>query len=248
MRVPPGEYHLRPMGELRLGTSGWSYPEWVGKFYPNGTQPSRMLDFYSRIFRTVEAHSTYRRLPEPAVLERWVSQVPEGFKFVPKVHMGVTHRRDLDGIEERVDGFINSVRGLGPGLGPVLFSLPHQEPDLVRLDRLLNCLPKDGPVAAFDLGPAWAIPTVFDRLDAHGATLVLTDSERAAPPTLNVGPIVYIRLRRERYDRTALESWAERLAHQAAAGLDGFVFLKHDDAGDGPRYARRLAAAVASHG
>ncbi len=235
------------MAELRLGTSGWSYPEWVGRFYPNGTQPGRMLDFYSRIFRTVEAHSTYRKLPQPATLARWTTQVPDGFRFAPKVHMGITHRRDLDGVEERMAAFLEPLTTLGPALGPLLVSLPHQDPDLRRLDRLLAALPRPptGPVAAFDLGPAWFISEVLDRLDAHGATVVLTDSERGEPPVVQVGPMVYVRLRRERYNRTQLEAWGSRLAKEAAGGLETYAFLKHDDSGDGPRYARKLADAVA---
>lgn len=238
------------MADLRLGTSGWSYPEWVGRFYPNGTQPGRMLDFYSRIFRTVEAHSTYRKMPEATTLSRWASQVPEGFRFVPKVHLGITHRRDLDGVEDRLAAFLEALASLGPALGPVLFSLPHQDPDLRRLDRLLGSIPPPpvGPVAAFDLSPAWFIPEVLDRLDAHGATLVLTDSERGEPPVVHVGPLVYVRLRRERYNRTQLEAWGNRLAKETAGGLDAYAFLKHDETGDGPRYARRLAATASRIG
>ena len=232
------------VADLRLGTSGWSYPEWVGRFYPNGTQPGRMLDFYGRIFATVEAHSTYRRAPDISTLVRWRSQVPADFKFAPKVHLAITHRRDLQGVEDRLGAFYQAVSTLGSNLGPLLFSLPYQQPDLDRLDRLLAGLPPGGPQAAFDLAPAWLIPAVFDRLEAHGASVVLTDCERGEPPVLHVGPLVYVRLRRERYDRAQLEAWANRLAAEAAAGFETYAFFKHDDVGDGPRYARRLADAV----
>ena len=234
------------MAQVRVGTSGWSYPEWVGRFYPNGTSPARMLDFYARRFPTVEAHSTYRRLPTPAALERWQAQVPADFKFVPKMHLGVTHRRDLDGLEERVGDFLASVSPLGANLGPVLLSLPHHEPDLTRLDCLLAALAQspDGPRAAFELAPAWNVPAVLDRLDAAGAALVTSDVARPDVAVPDVGPLAYVRLRRDRYNRGELESWAARLAKVQAAGRDAYVFLKHDELGDGPRYARRLAAAL----
>ena len=168
-----------------MGTSGWSYPEWLGRFYPNGTSPARMLGVYAATFATVEAHATYRRLPSVAALERWQTQVPPGFCFAPKAHLGITHRRDLDGVEERVAAFLAAVAPLGPTLGPVLVSLPHLQPDLDRLDRILT--PLTTP-AAFELGPAWDRPDVLERLDAGGATLVVSDTaERPASMIPGVG-------------------------------------------------------------
>ena len=236
------------MAQVRVGTSGWSYPEWVGRFYPNGTSTARMLDFYARRFPTVEAHSTYRRLPTPATLDRWQAQVPADFRFVPKMHLGVTHRRDLDGVEERVGEFLAAVAPLGARLGPVLLSLPHHDPNLDRLDRLLAALPPapGGPPAAFELGPDWNVPAVLDRLGAAGATLVACDTGRPDVAVPDVGPLAYVRLRRDRYNRSELETWAERLAKVRADGRDVYVFLKHDELGDGPRYARRLVAALST--
>jgi uncharacterized protein YecE (DUF72 family) len=236
------------MAEVRTGTSGWSYPEWVGGFYPTGTSPAKMLGIYAETLGTVEAHATYRRLPAAAALERWRDQSPPGFTFVPKAHMGITHRRDLDGVEDRVAAFLAAIAPLDDRLGPVLLSLPHQEPDLDRLDRLLAAFPPppDGPVPAFELGPRWHVEPVLDRLATHGATLAVVDDDtEAAPGPLTVGPVVYLRLRRAEYDDDSLAGWAERLAKQRADGRDGYVFFKHDDRGAGPFYARRLAALVA---
>ncbi|MEA2702271.1 MAG: hypothetical protein QOD63_216 [Actinomycetota bacterium] len=232
---------------MRTGTSGWSYPEWVGSFYPPGTKPARMLGVYAETLGAVEAHATYRRLPAAAALERWRDQVPSTFRFAPKAHMGITHRRDLDGIEDRVAAFLAAVAPLGERVGPVLLSLPHLEPDLGRLDRLLTALPRPpaGPVAAFELGPRWHIGPVLDRLEAHGATLAVVDDDSGgAPGPLSVGPVAYLRLRRAEYDDGSLAAWAERLAKHRADGRDGYVFFKHDDDGAGPAYARWLAALV----
>lgn len=230
---------------MRTGTSGWSYPEWVGDFYPPGTKPAGMLGIYAAALGAVEAHATYRRLPAAAALERWCDQVPPGFRFAPKAHMGITHRRDLDGVEDRVAAFLAAIAPLGDRLGPVLLALPHQEPDLGRLDRLLAALPQPpiGPIAAFELGPRWNVDPVLDRLAAHGATLAVVDDDSDDEPgPLTVGPAFYLRLRRADYDDESLAGWAERLAKHRADGRDGYVFFKHDDRGAGPSYARRLAA------
>ncbi|HJV09540.1 MAG TPA: DUF72 domain-containing protein, partial [Acidimicrobiales bacterium] len=153
------------MGVVRVGTSGWSYPSWVGPFYPAGTPASRMLGAYSSVFGTVEAHATYRRLPTAVALAKWVQTVPAGFRFACKAHMGITHRRDLDGVDERVAAFRAAVAPLGDALGPVLVSLPHLQPDLDRLGRIVAALGG----GAFELGPAWERTDVLDRLDAGGA-------------------------------------------------------------------------------
>ena len=225
------------MGRLRIGTSGWSYPSWVGPFYPPGTSPARMLGVYAATFDTVEAHATYRRLPGAAALAKWAAAVPPDFRFAPKAHMGITHRRDLDGVEDRVAAFVAALAPLGPLVGPILFSLPHQEPDLVRLGRILDALPP-GVASAFELGPAWAVPAVLDRLDGAGATLVAVDSEDIPA----AGPLAYVRLRQGAYTPSDLDLWADRLAKVTADGRDAYVFLKHDDEATGPALARELGA------
>lgn len=250
-------------GGVRVGTSGWSYPEWVGPFYPPGTTAARMLHAYAaRGLETVEAHATYRRRPTPATLARWVEAVEgsdtvgHGFRFAPKAHLGITHRRDLEGVEERVAGFFDTLAPLGAWLGPVLFQLPHAQPDLVRLDRILGSVPA-GFSPALEVGPAWHVEEVARRLDAHQATLVWTDEDarrppgsapRRVPPSPPPGPIAYVRLRRDRYTGPQLSEWAQRLAGWAAEGREVYAFVKHDRSGHAPRVAKRLAEEAARAG
>jgi uncharacterized protein YecE (DUF72 family) len=225
---------------VRVGTSGWSYPAWVGTVYPEKTSPARMLGVYATQFATVEAHATYRRLPSAVALTKWRDTVPAHFRFAPKAHMGISHRRDLDGVEDRVRAFLDAVAPLGPTLGPAMVSLPHLTPDLDRLGRILDAFTLP---AAFELGPAWDRPDVLDALDAGGATLVVSDTaERPAPAIPSVGPVAYVRLRRPGYTPADLDLWAERLAKVAAGDRDAYVFLKHDDQATGPRLARELTS------
>ena len=224
-----------------MGTSGWSYPAWVGPFYPEATSAPRMLGMYAATFDTVETHATYRRLPAPAALAKWTATVGPGFRFAPKAHLGITHRRDLDGVEDRIAAFLAAMAPLGDRLGPILFSLPHQVPDLARLDRLLAAVAGLAGGSAFELGPAWATPQVLDRLDRAGATLVVSDTDdRPATAVPPAGRVAYVRLRRRAYDPAELDGWAERLAKAAADGRDAYAFLKHDDAATGPALAREL--------
>ena len=243
------------MALARVGTSGWSYREWVGGVYPAGTPPARMLAFYAARLSTAEAHSTFRRHPTAKALDGWRADVPAGFRFVPKAHVGLTHRRDLGGMEERVERFFTSLAPLGAQLGPVLFQLPHRQPDMGRLERLLAALPP-GTRAAFELAAPWHLPAVVDRLESHGATLVVADTDvdrdRAGgpgppgpPDPSDVGPFRYIRLRRAGYTDEQLDRWARRIADEVAGGVDVYAFVRHDDRGEAPRRAIRLAETLA---
>ena len=77
-----------------LGTSGYSYPDWVGKFYPRGTSPNRMLASYARSFPLVELNFAYYRVPTPAMLARMAGQTPDGFQFLVKLHRSLSHEQD----------------------------------------------------------------------------------------------------------------------------------------------------------
>jgi uncharacterized protein YecE (DUF72 family) len=228
------------VAQVRVGTSGWSYKEWVGSLYPAGTTAARMLTAYAQLLPTVEAHNTFRRRPRAPTLEGWAHAVPPAFRFALKAHVAITHQRELDGVEERVESFFDSLSPLGELVGPVLFQLPHRQPDLDRLDRLLGALPSTPP-AAFELGPAWNRPDVLERLDRVGATLVVVDKDGDEPGLPDVGAVAYLRLRRERYDEEAIARWARRLGDVSRGGRPAFAYLRHE--GD-PLEALRLFDAV----
>lgn len=232
---------------VRVGTSGWSYREWVGPFYPGGTGPSKMLPYYASRLSTVEAHATFRRRPSPPTLLGWIGATPDGFRFAPKAHVAITHQRDTDGIATRVREFCDALAPLADAdrLGPVLFQLPHQQPDVDRLDRILAALPPS-IAGAFELAPAWFVDDVVKRLEAAGATFVLTDSDERPAPDVSVGPLAYVRLRRREYRDVELDRWAARLRRMAESSRDVYVYVKHDDAGRGPAYAQRIEGALAA--
>ena len=237
---------LPAMAAGRAGTSGWSYREWVGPFYPERTPSSRLLEHYAATLSTVEAHATYRRRPVPSTLTAWRAAVPDHFRFAPKAHAAITHQRELAGVEDRVAAFFEGLATLGPQLGPVMFQLPHRQPDLLRLDRLLAAIP-DRALTAFELHPDWHVPEVLTRLDGAGATLVLVDADGAAAPDIEVGAFAYVRLRRHGYGEPELAEWIERLQRMRSGGRDVYVYVRHDDAGVAPQVASRLQEALTDH-
>ncbi len=79
-----------------IGTSGYSFADWVGPFYPPGTRSADFLDHYSRHFDCVEVNATYYRIPLPGTLERMAGRTPSGFRFMVKLHQAMTHERSLE--------------------------------------------------------------------------------------------------------------------------------------------------------
>ncbi|MGE5415126.1 MAG: DUF72 domain-containing protein, partial [Syntrophomonadaceae bacterium] len=103
------------------GTSGFSYKEWKGSFYPEDLPASRMLAFYAERLPAVEINNTFYRMPKPALLQGWSAEVPESFRFVLKASQRITHFKRLKDAGSEVEYFFSVARTLGERLGPALF-------------------------------------------------------------------------------------------------------------------------------
>ncbi len=230
---------------VRIGTSGFSYAEWKGSFYPEKHPAKKMLAFYAERFPTVEINATFYRMPKPELLTDWRAQVPSDFTFVLKAPQRITHHRRLVDVQDSVDRFCEVAKSLGPQLGPMLYQLPpHMKQDLPLLGAFLQALPRPSP-AVIEFGDAsWFTEDTFDLLRAHDATLCVVDdaNPRKAAPLVETARVGYLRLRRVEYTDSDLALWAERL--RAARWEETYVFFKHEDAGTGPKLAARLRAAL----
>ena len=233
--------------ELRIGTSGYSYPAWRGPFYPPELSPREMLRFYAGQLPAVEINNTFYRLPSEKVLAGWAEQVPQDFRFALKASQRITHHKRLRDAAEETGYLVRTARVLGARLGALLFQLPpNLAADLARLDAFLALLP-DG-LAAFEFRHAsWDQPEVRARLAARGHAWVGADTdERCWEGPLPSGRWGYLRLRRAGYGAGELTDWAQRLA---ASGWErAFVFFKHEDEGAAPRLARELLALMGGAG
>jgi len=223
-----------------VGTSGYSYPEWKGSFYPAKMPAKQMLGFYAERFRTVEINNTFYRPPTPSVLEAWAAQVPADFRFVLKAPGQITHVRKLADVGEQVSSLLEAAGVLGERLGPVLFQLPpYFKKDAARLRAFLALLPPGCRAALEFRHPSWFDDEVFGLLRDHRAGLCVADAaDDLEVPFVATTDWGYLRLRRPEYDDAALRSWAKRM--KAQAWQDCFVFFKHEDAGQGPQMAARL--------
>src|SRR5947208_14172044 len=166
------------------GTSGYSYAEWKGNFYPEKMAAKDMLRFYAQRFRTVEINNTFYRMPTEALLKGWADQVPESFTFVIKASKRITHDKRLKECGELLTYLMQVTSTLGSRLGPLLFQLPPNfKKDLPRLESFLAEIPAGPRVAVEFRNVSWFDDEVYQALRARKAALCVADTgeEPAAP-------------------------------------------------------------------
>jgi len=225
--------------QLLVGTSGFSYKEWLGRFYPEKLPASDMLRYYAQHFGTVEINNTFYRMPAESMLESWSQQVPETFMFTLKAPRRITHDKRLREIESDVAEFARRAGVLGNRLGVLLFQLPpNLKKDLVRLQNLLSLVPKDRRAALEFRNDSWQDQEVYDMLRANGAMLCVTDTDEGDTPFVSTSDCGYVRLRRTHYDDAELGAWAERIAAQPLTRT--YVYFMHEDEALGTQFGRRL--------
>ena len=226
-----------------VGTSGWSYKEWKGSFYPPKIPAEEMLRFYAGHFPTVEVNNSFYRIPAERVLAGWAEQVPESFRFVMKASRRVTHNNRLRDEDGSLGYFLRAINPLGERLGPTLFQLPPNfKKDMDRLNGFLSALPRHWPAAMEFRHASWFDEEVYDALKARSVALVTVDEnedEGIGSPLVPTATWGYLRLRRVSYDEAHLRTWAERILDQSWSAA--YVFLKHEDGSPtGPAAAAQI--------
>jgi uncharacterized protein YecE (DUF72 family) len=232
---------------ILVGTSGWSYKEWKGSFYPPKLPADEMLGFYSSRFPTVEVNNSFYRIPSESVLAGWAEQVPDGFRFVMKASRRITHNNRLKDEDGSLAYFLRAVNPLGQRLGPTLFQLPPTfKKDLDRLQNFLGRLPRRWPAAVEFRHVSWFDEEVYGVLRSREVALVAVDEDEAegtGAPLVPTAPWGYLRLRRLTYDPDRLQTWAARIRHQP--WQEAYVFLKHEEGSPtGPAAAGELKQLV----
>lgn len=224
---------------VRIGTSGFSYKEWCGSFYPLRTPGARMLALYAQRLTTVEINYTFRAMPRRPMLEGWSAQTPPDFRFALKAPQRITHIARLRNTASDLDHFIETAGVLSERLGPILFQLPPGLKLDLPLLRDFTALIGGRVRAAFEFrNRSWFDDAVMAALGDAGCALCIAESDSLATPVLRTASYAYLRLRREEYNPAELELWADKIAELAAGEADVFVYLKHEV--KAPALAQRL--------
>ena len=248
---------------MRLGTQGWSYPDWIGVFYPPGSKQEDYLPFYTEIFDTVEIDTTFYHPPKPSIVRSWARHAPDHFRFSAKLPHDITHAARLARVGEPLRAFSEALAPLEQRLGPLLVQMPA---DFVResgtagvLDRFLAAVPAHVRVAVEFRHRSWHRPETYDLLRARRACIAWTDWRDLPPMREITTDFLYVRWLGdrhaiERYDRVRIdrgaefEGWERDLKRALPEVREVYGYFNNHWAGHSPASAnemkRRLALEV----
>ena len=230
-------------GKLYVGTSGYAYKPWKGTFYPEKLPDKEMLKFYASQLLTVEINYSFYQMPKESTLEGWASNVPESFQFALKANQKITHVARLRNCESTLKRFLEvaSVLQEGNRLGPILVQLPPNfKFDSALLREFLALRPTAFRFAFEVRHASWYTEETYQLLRKFDTALCLAETDETAPPDVVTAGFAYVRLRREAYLAKELAAWRKRFDGWNKQGVDVYCYVKHEDAGKGPKYARQL--------
>lgn len=235
-------------GSVRIGTSGWSYDHWMGRFYPEELKSAALLPWYARQFDTVEINGSFYRLPAVATFAAWRDATPRDFRFAVKASRFVTHMKKLKDPPEVMRRSFAAYAGLGDKLGPILFQLPPGwRINLERLEAFLEARPKHLTYVFEFRHESWFDDRVYAALAKHGAGFCIYQLAGRLSPLVVTSDLVYIRLHGPEesaytgsYHSNTLRSWARRIEAWRKAGHSVWCFFDNDQNAYAPHDALRL--------
>lgn len=220
---------------VHIGTSGWNYKHWLGRFYPEKFPAKDMLDFYSHHFNTVELNNSFYHLPSFESLRTWRKTVPESFVLAVKGSRFITHMKKLKAPKTSTRKFFSRVKHLEDKLGPILFQLPpHWTVNIERLSVFLERLPNEYRYAFEFREPSWFTDEIYKLLKKHHAALCIYHMSGYDSPAEITANFVYLRFHGAHstyggsYSKSQLRLWAKRIRAWQADGKEVFVYFNND--------------------
>jgi uncharacterized protein YecE (DUF72 family) len=234
--------------DIRVGTSGFAYPQWRGRFYPDELDDDGMLGYYAARLPTVEINNTFYRMPKADVVARWRELAGRpGFTFVWKASRRISHQAKLAAPDahDSMAYLYKVAAGLGDQLGPVLVQTPpylKKDTGLLR-DFLAGAVPAGRPVAFELQGAHWDTDDVDQVLADHGCARCVADKDDGSARLVRTAAWSYVRLRKDDYADGELRGWLDRV--RGLGGERAWIFFKHEDTARGVEMAMALQAMAA---
>jgi uncharacterized protein YecE (DUF72 family) len=229
--------------ELRIGTSGWSYPTWKPAFFPEKLPAKRFLEFYATQLNAVELNATFRRMPTAAAIAGWVGSTPADFRFAAKAHQSITHFKRLKNAEESLRFFLQSLEPMRQSgkLGPILFQIPpNLKADAALLAAFVQLLPQAYQFAFEFRHETWFVDSVYEILKKKNVALCWAESEKIATPHVATAGFLYYRLRLPVFTESEVAKVAEELKNERQA-REVYAFFKHEETPEGALNAVKVA-------
>jgi len=252
----------RKPGPIRVGTSGYSFADWVGPFYPPKTRSGAMLSYYQRFFSVVEINATYYRIPPPSTMKGMVERTPSDFQFMVKLPGSLTHERDRN--PEPAEAFLRAIEPMRSAnkftgaLAQFPFSFKFSEEAQTYLQWMRGNL-AEIPLFVEYRHSSWDNPVLKPVLDELGAGFCSVDEPALPglfpPKSLLVGDVAYVRFhgRNEndwwsggpkRYDylykESELAQWSNFIKDLADRAKQTYVFFNNCHAGKAVLNARTM--------
>src|ERR1044072_1294525 len=221
-----GKQNLRHRPRLHVGTSGWTYEDWQGSFYPLEIPKRRWLNWYATHFCCTEINPSFYRTPSIEAVQTWHDSTPANFRFAWKASKFITHWKRLsDKSENSLELMKSRLLVLGSKCGPVLFQLPrrftaHRD----RLAHFIKMLPRQYDYAFEFRHASWYEAPIISLLRENDIALCLSDHHHAPAPWISTASHVYVRGHgpagdyRGRYSEATLVTWARKLRYWGRAG------------------------------
>lgn len=243
------------MAEARIGTSGWHYHHWRGRFYPEDLTPSKWLSYFAQRFNTVEVNATFYREPRRSTIATWVEQTPDDFLFAIKIHRAITHYQRLENVEESLERFEVVAEAFGQKLGPVLIQLPPSLTfDRERDEEFFNRLRAKSKARRYALEArhkSWLTEEAYGLLRRYDIAWCIADSGGRYPTADQVtAAYIYLRfhgpgsLYASSYNDEALDDWARKIRRWRREQRDVYVYFNNDFEGYALQNAMRLMEMV----
>lgn len=240
---------------IRVGTSGFSYKDWLGNFYPQFCPQADFLKFYSSRFNTVEIDSTWYRIPAVETVKKWASVTPNDFVFTAKFPRAVTHEGSLEDRLRSAGAFVKVMASLGEKLGPLLLQFPYSfNPERFDdLRSLIGGLPETGRFAVEFRNRKWLeVPKMIDLLTERNMALCMVDHPWMPRIDIKTADFLYLRFLGDRekiendfsyirIDRTdQLREWKNLIAAYIQEGTDIYAYFNNHFSGHSPTSASQF--------
>jgi len=237
------------VASVHIGTSGWHYKHWLGGvFYPEGTRPSQMFDFYARHFDTVEINNSFYRLPTAQTFDNWRESSPRNFLFAVKGSRFITHMKKLKDPRSSSAKFFLVADRLEEKLGPILFQLPPRwKLNIERFEEFLQALPGEHKYVFEFRDESWLVREVYDLLRKYNAAFCIHDFADMKVPHEITADFTYIRFHGPTsakyygsYSDDELRAWAKRIRKWRAELSSIYAYFNNDPEGAAVRNALTL--------
>ena len=247
------------MRQIYIGTSGWSYKDWVGSFYPEELKSADFLEYYSRQFNSVEIDSTFYGIPRKTTVANWYNITPAKFRFASKFPQEITHKSGLVGVEDLLKKYLDTMSGLKEKLGPLLMQFPYSFKPEMSADpaKFLKLLPRGFEFMIEVRNRKWLDQRFYDMLREHSVGLALLDHPWMPKIEIATSRALYVRFlgdrkkipddfTHEHIDRSKdLDNW-QRLIRALEEKVDDFYgYFNNHYSGHSPTTARKFAGLLA---